>query len=121
MKSKAVASILRHVASKIPSLGADGEPIASAEPQDKEAKRAARKARQQAQEEGLPDPAAAVAVTGAVGADGEVPVVNNNEEEKLEHLYDTIGWPLGQKFGHPYDAFKVALTYVPFSAAPAYI
>jgi translation initiation factor 2 subunit 1 len=38
-------------------------------------------------------------------------VVNNNEEEKLEHLYDTIAWPLGHKFGHPYDAFKVALTY----------
>ncbi|KAJ3506082.1 hypothetical protein NMY22_g17364 [Coprinellus aureogranulatus] len=51
MKSKAVASILRHVASKIPSLDANGEPIAAAEPQDKEAKRAARKARQQAQEE----------------------------------------------------------------------
>lgn len=110
MKSKAVASILRHVASKIPSLDANGEPVAAAEPQDKEAKRAARKARQQAQEEGLPEPAAAAAA--APGADGEAPVASNNEEEKLEHLYETIAWPLGKTFGHPYDAFKAALTYV---------
>lgn len=109
MKSKAVASILRHVASKIPSLDANGEPIAAAEVQDKEAKRAARKARQQAQEDGLPEPAAPAAA-GAQGADGEAPVVNNNEEEKLEHLYETIAWPLGKTFGHPYDAFKAALT-----------
>ncbi|KAJ2912996.1 hypothetical protein MD484_g7428, partial [Candolleomyces efflorescens] len=104
MKSKAVASILRHVASKIPTVGADGHVLPSAEPQDKESKRAARKARQAAQEDGEPAPAPAGDVEGA----GAGP--NSNEEEKLEQLYDTIGWPLGRKYGHPYDAFKLALT-----------
>ena len=32
------------------------------------------------------------------------------EEERLEQLYDTIAWPLGKVYGHPYDAFKLALT-----------
>jgi len=30
--------------------------------------------------------------------------------EELEALYELIAWPLGNKFGHPYDAFKRALT-----------
>jgi len=33
-----------------------------------------------------------------------------NEDEKLEQLYDQIAWPLGKQYGHPYDAFKLALT-----------
>ena len=33
-----------------------------------------------------------------------------NEEARLEQLYDEIAWPLGRKYGHPYDAFKLALT-----------
>lgn len=33
-------------------------------------------------------------------------------EEELEALYELIAWPLGDKYGHPYDAFKLALTFV---------
>lgn len=29
---------------------------------------------------------------------------------KLETLYQTIGWPLYKKYGHAYDAFKIALS-----------
>jgi translation initiation factor 2 subunit 1 len=32
----------------------------------------------------------------------------------LEQLYTSIGWPLYKKYGHAYDAFKIAITY-PFS------
>jgi len=101
MKSKTVASILRHVASKIPSVTGDGtekEAAPAAEPAEKESKKAARKARQAAQEEGAE-------------VEHEIPG-GGNEEEKLEQLYEQIAWPLGKKYGHPYDAFKLALTYV---------
>jgi hypothetical protein len=103
MKSKTVSSILRHVASKIASVDHDGEggeasiPAAS-EPVEKESRKA-RKARQAAGDNEIPD------------ADGG-PAGGTNEEEKLEVLYETIAWPLGKKYGHPYDAFKLALTYV---------
>ena len=101
LKSKTVASILRHVASKIPSVHGDAAAPAAtpAEPateKDKEHKRAARKARQTAHDED--------------GVEHDIPG-GANEDEKLEQLYDTIGWPLGKKYGHPYDAFKLALTY----------
>jgi len=33
-----------------------------------------------------------------------------NEDERLEQLYEQVAWPLGKKYGHPYDAFKLALT-----------
>ncbi|TFK39354.1 eukaryotic translation initiation factor 2 alpha subunit-domain-containing protein [Crucibulum laeve] len=117
MKSKTVASILRHVASKIPSIGADGEVTnaPAAEPADKEHKRAARKARQAAQEEGGEAAAAA-----AAAAEADIPG-GGNEDERLEQLYETIAWPLGKKYGHPYDAFKLALTEpeTVFSSLPA--
>ena len=29
----------------------------------------------------------------------------------LEELYEAIGWPLYRKYGHAYDAFKIAITY----------
>lgn len=103
MKSKTVASILRHVASKLPSLeAAEGtsEPAAEKKEEEKESKRS-RRARQAAGEDvdigGLPEE------TIAPGG--------SNEEERLEKLYDTIGWPLGKIYGHPYDAFKLALTW----------
>ncbi|KAJ7274587.1 eukaryotic translation initiation factor 2 alpha subunit-domain-containing protein [Mycena haematopus] len=83
MKSKSVASILRHVASK---LGGEipgerekrvrkkgGDPVDDAPPEE------------------APPPAA-------------------GEAERLEMLYETIAWPLGKTYGHPYDAFKLALT-----------
>lgn len=33
----------------------------------------------------------------------------------LEDLYKDIGWPLYQKYGHAYDAFKLAITWVHLS------
>lgn len=44
----------------------------------------------------------------------EVAMIGPNEEERLEHLYEQVAWPLGKQYGHPYDAFKLALTYVVF-------
>ncbi|KAH7877656.1 eukaryotic translation initiation factor 2 subunit alpha [Lentinula edodes] len=82
MKSKTVASILRHVASKIPST--DVEPKTKAR----------RAARQAAHDED--------------GAE-ELPVSTGNEEDRLEMLYEQIAWPLGKTYGHPYDAFKLSL------------
>jgi translation initiation factor 2 subunit 1 len=116
MKSKAVASILRHVASKIPSYGADGQ-VLTGNPErdaaDRETKRAARRARQAMKTGGEvaeEDAQAAVQVENEqinqAGPGGQ------NEEERLEMLYDTIAWPLGKQYGHPYDAFKLALTCV---------
>ncbi|KAG6857059.1 hypothetical protein H0H87_010024 [Tephrocybe sp. NHM501043] len=99
MKSKTVASILRHVASKLPSHDVDAETAAAAEtaePVEKESKKA-RRARQAAGEDVGPQ-------------ESEIPTGGPNEEERLEKLYDTIAWPLGKKYGHPYDAFKLALT-----------
>ncbi|EPS99287.1 hypothetical protein FOMPIDRAFT_1030975 [Fomitopsis schrenkii] len=72
MKSKTVASIMRHVASKIPSVPSEGA---------KEAKE---------------------------GEEGEV--AGASEDERLEQLYEQVAWPLGKKYGHPYEAFKLALT-----------
>jgi len=110
MKSKAVASILRHVASKVPSLSEGGDtpsttttasaPTPAPAAVEKEGKRAAnKKARQNAEDNEGGD-------HDVVGGPG------TNEEEKLEQLYEQIAWPLGKKYGHPYDAFKISLTYV---------
>lgn len=98
MKSKTVASILRHVASKVHSVTAEQSdvPTPAIEPQDREIKKAARKARNAAAEDEI--------------IEHEIPGVGGNEDERLEQLYDLIGWPLGKKYGHPYDAFKLALT-----------
>ncbi|KAH6916191.1 translation initiation factor eIF2 alpha subunit [Coprinopsis sp. MPI-PUGE-AT-0042] len=124
MKSKAVASILRHVASKIPSYGADGQVLTGnpdRDAADRETKRAARRARQAMKTGGEvaeEDAQAAVQVENEqinqAGPGGQ------NEEERLEMLYDTIAWPLGKQYGHPYDAFKLALTEpdVAFSQLP---
>ena len=102
MKSKTVSSILRHVASKVPSVNGESgdlQALAVPEPAEKEMKKAARKARQAAQEE------------GGIIIEHEIPGMGN-EDEKLEQLYEQIAWPLGKKYGHPYDAFKLALTSV---------
>lgn len=83
MKAKTVASIMRHVASRLPSVDADeateGAEVATKEAQD-------------------------------VGSEVAVSAVGSSEEERLEKLYDQIAWPLGRKYGHPYEAFKLALT-----------
>ena len=126
MKSKTVASIMRHVASKVPSTAIDGtteplpaaldpaqaEAVLKAEADEKSAKKLRRAARKQ------------VAVTGTLpeGEDGVVvtaeetsgPTGSVGEEERLETLYEQIAWPLGKKYGHPYDAFKLALACVLF-------
>ncbi|EIN08643.1 hypothetical protein PUNSTDRAFT_135021 [Punctularia strigosozonata HHB-11173 SS5] len=102
MKSKTVASILRHVATKLPSGDANG--AAAPELDDKEAAEAAKeskRARRAKRAAGEDD-------TEPVGPEDPVGVAN--EEEKLEQLYDKIAWPLGKTYGHPYDAFKLALT-----------
>ena len=95
-KSKTVASIMRHVASKLPSV--DGAPAESGavESGEKDGKKS-RRARKDAQEEDGPE---------------EIVTGGPNEEARLELLYDQIAWPLGKIYGHPYDAFKLALTFV---------
>lgn len=72
-KSKTVASIMRHVASRTGGV----QPV-----------------------------------NGETEGEPTEEVVLETEEERLESLYDSIAWPLGKKYGHPYDAFKLALTYV---------
>lgn len=107
MKSKTVASIMRHVASKIPSVDGEvlsGEEAKQAAADAAEAKRTRRAAKKEGHEEDLPDENAA-----AGGA---------NEEARLEQLYDQVAWPLSRKYGHTYDAFKLALTYVLFRPIP---
>ncbi len=37
---------------------------------------------------------------------------DGSEDMRLEQLYEQIAWPLADKYGHTYDAFKLALTYV---------
>jgi len=87
-KSKAVASILRHVASNLPTSGSStpAPPLKVEEPpkEDEEAE--------------------------TVGAVMEGGGEQSKEDERLEMLYDTIAWPLGKTYGHPYDAFKLALS-----------
>ena len=101
MKSKTVASIMRHVASKIPSVNGEvleGEQAKQAEAEAAETKRARRAAKREGHEDDL------------VAAAAEGPGMDANEEARLEQLYEQIAWPLGRKYGHPYDAFKLALT-----------
>jgi translation initiation factor 2 subunit 1 len=91
MKARTVASIMRHVASRLPSYEPDAGGGAAADAPS-EAKKG-----QQESEEG-------------VGGDGVVPVVGQSEEERLEKLYEQVAWVLGRKYGNVYDAFKLALT-----------
>jgi len=82
MKSKSVASILRHVASRL-----------GGEVPEKE-----KRMRNKRGVEGEDAPI----------EDAPPPVAG--EAERLEMLYDTIAWPLSRTYGHTYDAFKLALT-----------
>lgn len=36
--------------------------------------------------------------------------VAEKHKVSLETLYETIGWPLSRKYGHAYEAFKIAIT-----------
>ena len=38
--------------------------------------------------------------------------VADMEGKSLETLYQTVGWPMYKKYGHAYDAFKLALKWV---------
>ena len=31
---------------------------------------------------------------------------------KLQEFYEQVGWPLYKKYGHAYEAFKLALKYI---------
>lgn len=126
MKSKTISSILRHVATKLPTVGDDPASVAAAadsaplvepttpaltdaspalgnepaaEPELKETKRARRQRAHAEQEE------AAGAVGGAAAEEAAA-----SEEARLETIYEKIAWPLHKKYGHTYDAFKLALT-----------
>jgi translation initiation factor 2 subunit 1 len=88
IKSKTVASIMRYTASKL-SSATSAAAIASV------------KESAEPREEQLPE-------EDTVGGVAEVGI--GSGEEELEALYELIAWPLGDKYGHPYDAFKLALT-----------
>ena len=89
MKSKTVASILRHVASKLTAADLAASTPAGGQTAEQASS---------AQKDG--DAGEGVVASGS------------SEEERLEQLYDQIAWPLGKLYAHPYDAFKVALTCV---------
>lgn len=38
--------------------------------------------------------------------------VAETQHRKLDDLYKMFGWPLYKKFGHAFDAFKIAIQYV---------
>lgn len=88
-KSKAVASILRNVASKLPS-SESSTPIPPPKVEE--------------------PPKDATEDAETVGAVMEGGGEQSKEDERLEMLYDTVAWPLSKTYGHPYDAFKLALT-----------
>jgi translation initiation factor 2 subunit 1 len=93
MKARTVASIMRHVASRLPSYDPDaGGKGGSGADAPSDAKK------NQDREEG--------------GDEVTVPPVGQSEEERLEKLYEQVAWVLGRKYGNVYDAFKLALTQV---------
>jgi hypothetical protein len=103
MKARSVASIMRHVASRLPSFDPDaGDGSADATSDAK---------KDQDKEGGGGGDGGAV-------ADEIAPPVGPSEEERLEKLYEQIAWPLGRKYGNMYDAFKLALTQVFFPPPP---
>jgi translation initiation factor 2 subunit 1 len=98
MKSKSVASIMRHVASKLPSASASNP---TAEPTS------------------APEPGAELDEEDTVG--GVADAGTGTGEEDLEALYEQIAWPVGKKYGHPYDAFKLAITSGPLASPPSFL
>ncbi|KAG8747935.1 hypothetical protein FRC10_010554 [Ceratobasidium sp. 414] len=87
MKSKAVASIMRHVATRSSGAVEHEAPAKEAEAKSPEGK--GEEAEDEEEETGVP---------------------GGSDEEKLEELHEQIVWPLATKYGHTYDAFKLALT-----------
>ncbi|KAF9218823.1 hypothetical protein BS17DRAFT_719472 [Gyrodon lividus] len=104
MKSRAVASIMRHVASKLPSIDAGGALEKENTPPPAGADKDSRKA-------GKATKRLVAANVNGVREDGEEGGHGGpSEEARLERLYEQVAWPLGKTYGHPYDAFKLALT-----------
>jgi hypothetical protein len=95
MKARTVASIMRHVASRLPTFDPDAGGGSADTPSD---------AKKDQDKEG-----------DGTTTDDIVPPVGPSEEERLEKLYEQIAWPLGRKYGNMYDAFKLSLTQVLFS------
>jgi translation initiation factor 2 subunit 1 len=93
MKARTVASIMRHVASRLPTF----DPDATDAPSD------AKKDQVKEGSGGGGDGAA---------TDEIIPPAGQSEEERLEKLYEQVAWQLGRKYGNVYDAFKLALTHV---------
>ncbi|CAE7064989.1 unnamed protein product [Rhizoctonia solani] len=87
MKSKAVASIMRHVATR--TTGAVDEAPKEGEAAPKGEAKGDEKEEEEEHDTGLP---------------------GGSDEERLEELHEQIVWPLASKYGHTYDAFKLALT-----------
>jgi len=88
MKARTVSSIMRHVASRLPTLDPDADHDGAGASSTAETKKDQDKE----------------------GADGIVPPTGPTEEERLEKLYEQVAWPLGRKYGNVYDAFKLSLT-----------
>ncbi|KDN37890.1 hypothetical protein RSAG8_09864, partial [Rhizoctonia solani AG-8 WAC10335] len=86
MKSKAVASIMRHVATR--TTGAVDEAPKEGEVAPKGETKEEEKEEDEEHDTGLP---------------------GGSDEERLEELHEQIVWPLASKYGHTYDAFKLAL------------
>ena len=94
MKARTVASIMRHVASRLPTFDPDAGASGADAPSD---------AKKDQVKGGGGDGAA---------ADEIAPATGQSEEERLEKLYEQVAWQLGRKYGNVYDAFKLALTHV---------
>jgi translation initiation factor 2 subunit 1 len=113
-KSKTVASIMRHVATRT------AMPINSTTPKRRSKKGEQAKAdddtaeneEDKHEEEQKPQPQAVEDGLGNVVEEAGIGSAAANEDARLEALYEQIAWPLADKYGHTYDAFKVALTYV---------
>ncbi|KAG9022927.1 hypothetical protein FRB95_013952, partial [Tulasnella sp. JGI-2019a] len=95
MKSKTVASIMRHVSTKTAGGAVVEETPAKLPPVDSKSKKESKEG-EEAKEE-LPE-------------EEDIPIRSEHEEKRLEQLYEQIAWPLATKYGHTYDAFKLALT-----------
>jgi len=95
MKSKTVASIMRHVATKTAGGGtaddANAKPTSATESKPKKGAKDGEEPKEEPEEE-------------------DIPMRSEHEEKRLEQLYEEIAWPLAAKYGHTYDAFKLALT-----------
>lgn len=80
---------------------------AAISPEEEAVEKETKKSRRAAKKENPEEAAAVVAAEEAAA-----PHDASSEEERLEKLYEHVAWPLGHKYGHPYDAFKLALTCV---------